>query len=87
MSLVTVFFHNQFDEDDNELMIGHAGVLFDSGADGLYFLEKLAFRAPYHVTKFAARNGLKDYLMAVYDVEWSQPTARPFILENGSMME
>lgn len=87
MSLITVFFHNQYDEDDNELMIGHAGVLFDNGADGLYFVEKLAFQAPYRVTKFASRNGLKDYLMAVYDVEWGQATARPFILENGSMIE
>jgi hypothetical protein len=86
MSLITVFFHDRFSEDENELMIGHAGVLFDSGTDGLYFVEKLAFQEPYRVTKFTSRSELKEYLSAVYDVQWGQTTARPFVLENGNLI-
>lgn len=84
MSLITVFLHNQYSETENELIVGHAGVLFDCGNDGLYFVEKLAFQAPYRAVRFQDRNALKEYLMAMYDVEWGQPTAPPFILENGS---
>lgn len=86
MRLITVFFHNQYSETENKLTIGHAGVLFDCGSEGLYFVEKLAFQAPYQVTRFDTRSAVKEYLMAVYDVEWGQPTARPFILENDSVL-
>lgn len=85
MSLITVFFHNQYSETENELVPGHAGVLFEC-EDGLYFVEKLAFQAPYQAVRFESRAELKAYLMAVYDVEWGQPTARPFILENGRVL-
>lgn len=86
LRLITVFFHNQYSETENELTVAHAGVLFDCGANGLYFVEKLAFQAPYRVVRFEDRSELKDYLMALYDIEWGQPTARPFLLENGNIL-
>lgn len=42
--------------------------------------------APYQAVHFESRAELKAYLMTVYDVEWGQPTARPFILENGRIL-
>ena len=53
-SLITVWFHDRWSETENELSIGHAGVLLNCD-DGLYFVEKLAFQEPYQVTKFQNR--------------------------------
>lgn len=87
-SLITVFFHDAWGETVQELMIGHAGVLFDRGGEELYFLEKIAFQEPYQLTRFENRTQLNDYLMWKYDfyVE-GQETARPFILENDRLLE
>lgn len=82
VSLICLFVHNQYSPEENELLLGHTGVLLDSGEE-LYFVEKLAFQAPYQVTKFQDRAALAAYLMDMYDTEWDQPTAKPFILENG----
>lgn len=83
LSLVTVWLHSRFSETENELFIGHVGVLAET-ENGLYFVEKLAFQAPYQVIKLESREELNDYLMACYDVEWGQEAARPFVLENDS---
>ncbi len=83
-SLVTVWIHEQFDED--YLFIGHVGVLFET-EDGLYFVEKLAFQEPYQVSKFNNRTELSDYMMIKYDIAIDQPTAAPFIMENDRLME
>lgn len=85
VSQICLFVHNQYSPEENELLLGHTGVLLDSG-EGLYFVEKLAFQAPYQVTKFQDRAALEAYLMDMYDTEWDQPTAKPFILENGKVL-
>ena len=39
---------------------------------------------------FRLRQGemeISDYLMEKYDTSWDQDTARPFIMENDSLME
>ena len=54
---------------------------------GILFVEKLAFQEPYQVIKFQNRTELSDYLMNRYDVEWDQPTAIPFIMENDALLE
>ena len=86
-SLISIYFHDQFSEDENELAIGHTGVLFDLGGDGLLFVEKLAFQEPYDVIQFKSRQELADYMMKKYDLNQNQPTARPFIMENDRLME
>ena len=53
----------------------------------LLFIEKLAFQEPYQAIKFANRTQLSDYLMNRYDVEWEQPNAIPFIMENDVLMD
>ncbi len=83
-SLVTVWIHEQFDED--YLFIGHVGVLFETD-DGLYFVEKLAFQEPYQISKFDNRTELSDYMMIKYDIATDQPTAATFIMENDQLME
>ncbi|MCM1544214.1 MAG: DUF4300 family protein [Ruminococcus sp.] len=87
MKLITVFFHDQFSADENVLFIGHAGILLFSEDGSLYFLEKVAFQEPYRALKFENRTQLSDYLMAKYDTAWNQPTAKPFIFENESLMQ
>lgn len=86
-SLITVWFHDAVDEDENELFVGHAGVLVPTSDGKLLFIEKLAFQEPFQVNVFENRTQLSEYLMKKYDVEWEQPTASPFIMENGELMK
>ena len=51
------------------------------------FIEKLAFQEPYQAILFANRTELSDYLMNRYDIEWEQPNAIPFIMENDQLMD
>ena len=81
-SLITVVFHSSFGENENELFIGHAGVLMPTKDKKLLFVEKLSFSLPYHVLKFDNRKQLKNYLMGMYDISWGQEEAKPFIMEN-----
>ena len=37
--------------------------------------------------RFTDRTALSDYLMGKYDISWGQDTARPFIMENDTLME
>ena len=37
--------------------------------------------------RFTDRTALSDYLMGKYDISWGQDTARPFIVENDTLME
>ena len=85
ISLITVWLHNKWSEDENELSIGHTGVLIKTG-DKYLFIEKLAFQEPYQATYFSTKDDLADYLMKKYDVEWGQDTAKPFIMENDSVI-
>lgn len=83
--LITVVFHDQPSETENELFFGHAGVLLEE--DGaLYFFEKLAFMEPYCLTRFSDRTSLCDYLMQKYDVSYDQPTAAPFVMEDDALL-
>ena len=84
-SLISVVFHDQIDED--RLFVGHTGILFETEEGELFFLEKLAFQEPYQLVKVADRGALSDYLMAKYDVEFNQPTAAPFVMENAELIE
>ena len=81
-SLITVVFHSSFGENENELFIGHAGVLVPTKDKKLLFVEKLSFSLPYQVLKFDNRKQLKNYLMGMYDTSWGQEEAKPFIMEN-----
>lgn len=80
-SLISVVFHSQITPEENFLFVGHVGVLVPF-KEGLLFVEKLAFQEPYQAIKFADRKALNDYLMNHYNVEWNQPTAPPFVMEN-----
>lgn len=86
VSLITVWFHDQLSEEENELLIGHAGVLITAD-DGLYFIEKLAFQEPYQVIRLDSENELVAYLMKKYDTSWGQETAPPLIMKNDRRIE
>ena len=85
--LITVFFHDKPTEEESLLFVGHVGVPLTAEDGALYFVEKVAFQEPYRLLRFADRTELSDYLMGKYDVSWGQDTARPFIMENGELME
>ena len=85
--LISVVLHDRFSDTDNTLFIGHVGVLLPAEDGSLYFVEKVAFQEPYRLVKLRNRIELNDYLMERYDTSWDQDTARPFIMENDSLME
>ena len=85
-SLISAVFHSQITPEENTLFVGHVGVLVPFEGK-LLFIEKLAFQEPYQAIKFANRTQLSDYLMNRYDVEWEQPNAIPFIMENDVLID
>ena len=85
-SLISAVFHSQITPEENMLFVGHVGVLVPYEGK-LLFIEKLAFQEPYQAIIFANRTELSDYLMNRYDLEWEQPNAIPFIMENDSLMD
>ncbi len=86
-SLITVVMHSSFSKEENELYVGHTGVLVPLKNGKLMFIEKLSFELPYQVTKFDNRKQLNNYLMGMYDTEWGQGTAHPFLMENTKLMK
>lgn len=84
ISLISVYIHNHFSEDENELIVGHTGVLIKD-KDSYIFFEKLSFQLPYQIIRFGSRQEVKDYLMAAYDTDTTGECAKPFILENGDL--
>ncbi len=85
ISVISVLFHSDL---DNNLFIGHTGILVNNANEkGLLFVEKISFQEPYQMIKFNNRQEVSDYLMAKYDTEHGQPTAKPMILENGKLIE
>ena len=86
-SLITVVFHSSFGKEENELFVGHAGVLVPTKDGKLLFVEKLSFSLPYQVIKFDNRKQLYQYLMGMYDTQWGQKEAKPFIMENTRRMK
>ncbi len=83
-SVISVYMH---DDLDNELFVGHTGILVPSvNGDYLLFVEKISFQEPYQVLKFNNRQELNDYLMNKYDNWLPTETARPFIMENGDVL-
>lgn len=85
-SLISVVFHSSFSETENELFVGHAGVLVPLKNKKYLFIEKLSFQSPYQVIKFDNKKLLNEYLMRMYDTEWGQDTAKPFIMENTNLL-
>ena len=60
MSLISVYLHNHFSENENELIIGHTGILFNT-EDGYIFFEKLSFQLPYQMIRFNSKKELNFY--------------------------
>lgn len=86
-SMISVFLHDQLEENDDELFIGHAGVLLEQPHGELLFVEKVAFQEPYQVIRLANRTQLNDYLMGRYDISYGQETVSSIIFENDKLLE
>lgn len=85
-NLISVFVFSNLDENNNELFIGHTGLLFNM-EDGRYMLvEKLAFTAPYQVVIFENKNDLYDYLMELYDFSNDEYPIKPIIFEDDKVL-
>ena len=85
LSLITVWFHDKWSEEENELTVGHTGVLINC-QDRVLFVEKIAFQEPYQVSCFGSKEDLVKYLTDKYNVSWDQETASPFIMENNVLI-
>lgn len=85
-SLISVVMHSAITPEESFLFVGHVGVLVPVG-NQLLFIEKLAFQIPYQAIRFNNRSELNDYLMRMYDTEWGQATASPFLMENDELLE
>lgn len=84
--LISVVMHDQGENDESYLFIGHVGLCFPKKDGGCYFLEKVAFQEPYRLNDFPSKKALRDYLLGKYDQDFNQVTARPFIMENDQLM-
>lgn len=85
--MIAVYFHLDDGLNPPTVFAGHIGVLLPTSDGKLLFVEKLSFQEPYQAIKFENRTELNDYLMNKYDVDWGQETAKPFIMENGELMQ
>lgn len=87
VSLISVFFHDTLEGNNNTLFAGHVGILLPTEDSKIFFIEKLSFQEPYQVILFANREHLSDYLMHKYDTQWGQDAAVPFIMENDDLLK
>lgn len=71
-TLISVVLHSSFSKTENELFVGHTGVLVPTKNHKYLFIEKLSFQLPYQVTRFESKKQLNDYLMGMYDTEWGR---------------
>lgn len=81
LSMINVYVHSNYSETENELFIGHTGVLIEKD-NKLYFVEKLAFQQPYRLVKIQNRQHLKQYLETKYESYSSDEEVKPFVFEN-----
>ncbi len=86
-SIISVYVFSSLDENNNELFVGHTGLLFPLADGRLMLLEKLAFTAPYQAVVFKNRKDLYDYLMKLYDFSSEAYPAKPLIFENHNLLE
>ena len=86
-NLISVFVFSNLDENNNELFIGHTGLLFNMEDDRYMLVEKLAFTAPYQVVIFENKNDLYDYLMELYDFSNDEYPIKPIIFEDDKVLE
>ncbi len=86
LSVISVVFHDNLDENNHKLFVGHTGLLIKHENE-YYFIEKLSFELPYQVVKFKDKKELNNYLMKYYDTSWGQEIASPFIMENDELLK
>lgn len=86
-SIISVYVFSSLDEDDNELFVGHTGLLFPLEDGRLMLAEKLAFTSPYQAVIFKDKQDLYDYLMKLYDFSSEAYPAKPLIFENSRLLE
>ena len=60
-TLISVVLHSSFSKTENELFVGHTGVLVPTKNHKYLFIEKLSFQLPYQVTRFESKKQLNDY--------------------------
>jgi len=82
--MLSVVMHDNLDGDF--LFIGHTGVLLQNNNTFL-FVEKLSFSEPFQAVKFARKEDCYNYLFLKYKHYQDEDTAKPFIMENGELVE
>lgn len=86
-SIISVYVFSSLDENDNELFVGHTGLLFPLKDGRIMLVEKLAFTSPYQAIIFKDKKDLYDYLMKLYDFSSESYPAKPLIFENNDLLK
>ena len=85
--IISVYVFSSLDENDNEIFVGHTGLLFPLKDGRIMLVEKLAFTSPYQAIIFKDRKDLYDYLMKLYDFSSESYPAKPLIFENNDLLK
>lgn len=86
-SIISVYVFSNIDEDNNELFVGHTGILIKLKDSKLMLVEKLAFTSPYQAITFNSYQDLYEYLMKLYDFSNEQYPIKPLIFDNDRRIE
>lgn len=82
LSLICIYLHSP---EDEVRFVGHTGVLAETN-DGLLFIEKYSYQAPFQATRFVDRAALKKYLLSRDDLYGDESELQPVITENGKLL-
>ena len=80
--MVSVLLHTHFAPGEDELLVGHVGVLLEED-EGFLFFEKLSFELPYQLLSFSTTGQLREYLLSTYDLDTTGESAPAMLLIDG----
>lgn len=86
-SIISVYVFSNLDEDDNELFVGHTGLIVKLDDFRLMLIEKLAFTSAYQAITFKSYQDLYEYLMDLYDFSNEEYPIKPLIFDNDRLLD
>lgn len=86
-SIISVYVFSNLDKDDNELFVGHTGLIVKLDDFRLMLIEKLAFTSAYQAITFKSYQDLYEYLMDLYDFSNEEYPIKPLIFDNDRLLD
>ncbi|MEF9959921.1 MAG: DUF4300 family protein [Niameybacter sp.] len=82
VTLINLYLHDPY---ENKRLVGHTGLLIDTGSH-LLFVEKYGPFAPFQVTAFKTEQEMMDYLLARPDIYSNDGELAPIITKNNKVI-